>query len=183
MPWPLGRFRLFVAISMCLCAHLYGRSRQCGRPVGARCSMGLGQKPLTNGLIWHTFKLNIIFLEKFTEILLDWTKHFFLLITSHHDVLEKKKKFEKKKNGFRFSIRDPSAKPTKQKKQVALEKSLRLHTRGGPAASAELFSSKFLILSTDVPRRQSPPEIAARWRYRLPSNNLTAHYNSQFCVN
>ena len=25
-------------------------------------------------------------------------------------------------------------------------------------------------------------KIAARWRYRLPSNNLTAHYNSQFCV-
>ena len=27
-----------------------------------------------------------------------------------------------------------------------------------------------------------PLKIAARWRYRLPINNLTAHYNSQFCV-
>ena len=38
----------------------------------------------------------------------------------------------------------------------------------------------FLTLSTGVPWRQLPPEIAARWRHRLPSNNLTAHYNSQF---
>ena len=45
-----------------------------------------------------------------------------------------------------------------------------------------LFSSKFLILSTGVPRRLSPSIIAARWRYRLPSNNLIAHYNSQSCV-
>ena len=36
-----------------------------------------------------------------------------------------------------FSIWDPPAKPAKQKKQVALEKSMRLHTRGGPAAAAE----------------------------------------------
>ena len=40
--------------------------------------------------------------------------------------------------------------------------------------------SKFLILSTDVPRRRSPLEIAARWRYRLHSNNLTGYYDSQF---
>ena len=45
-----------------------------------------------------------------------------------------------------------------------------------------LVSSNFLILSTGVPRRRSLPKIAARWRYRLPSNHLTAHYNSQFCV-
>ena len=25
---------------------LYGRSRQCGRPIGAQCSMGLGRNPL-----------------------------------------------------------------------------------------------------------------------------------------
>ena len=36
----------------------YGRSRQCGCPVGARCSMGLGKNPLINSLIQHTFKLN-----------------------------------------------------------------------------------------------------------------------------
>ena len=44
------------------------------------------------------------------------------------------------------------------------------------------FFSKFLILSTGLPRRRSPPKIAARWRYRLPINNLTAHYIIQFCV-
>ena len=37
-------------------AQYYGRSRQCGRPVGAQCSMGLGRNPLINGLIQHTFK-------------------------------------------------------------------------------------------------------------------------------
>ena len=28
-----------------------------------------------------------------------------------------------------------------------------------------------MILSTGLPRRRSPPEIAARWRYRLPIEN------------
>ena len=42
--------------------------------------------------------------------------------------------------------------------------------------------SKFLILSTGLLRRRLPPKIAARWRYRLPIENLTAHYNTQFCV-
>ena len=27
-----------------------------------------------------------------------------------------------------------------------------------------------------------PPKITARWRHRLPIKNLTAHYDSQFCV-
>ena len=36
-------------------------------------------------------------------------------------------------------------------------------------------------LHTPGPGR-APPKIATRWRYRLPINNLTAHYNSQFCV-
>ena len=49
----------------------YGRSRQCGRPVGAQLSMGLGRNPLINGLILHTFKINILFVEKFTVILYD----------------------------------------------------------------------------------------------------------------
>jgi hypothetical protein len=31
-------------------------------------------------------------------------------------------------------------------------------------------------------RRRSPAEIAARWRYRPPIKNMTAYYNSQFCV-
>ena len=38
---------------------------------------------------------------------------------------------------MRFSIGDLPAKPAKQKKQVAIEKSLKLHTRGGPAAAEE----------------------------------------------
>ena len=46
----------------------------------------------------------------------------------------------------------------------------------------KLFFSKSLILSTGLQRRQSPPQITARWRYRLPMKNLTAHYNIQFCV-
>ena len=42
-----------------------------------------------------------------------------------------------KKIKVRFSIVDFSAKPAKQNKHVALKKSLRLHTRGAPAAAAE----------------------------------------------
>ena len=49
---------------------------------------------------------------------------------------KKKKKIENKKIKVKFSIGDPPAKPAKQKKQVALENSLRLHTQGGPAAEA-----------------------------------------------
>ena len=41
----------------------YGCSRQCGRPVGALCSMGIGQNPIINGLFQHTFKLNLLFVE------------------------------------------------------------------------------------------------------------------------
>ena len=51
--------------------HYYGRSRQCGRPIIARCSMGLGRSPLINGLIQHTLKLNFLFVEKFTAIPFD----------------------------------------------------------------------------------------------------------------
>ena len=42
-------------------SQLYGCSRQCGRPVGAQCSMGFGLNPLINGLIRHTFKFNTFF--------------------------------------------------------------------------------------------------------------------------
>ena len=48
-----------------------------------------------------------------------------------------KKIFFKKKIRVRFSIGDFPAKPAKQKKQVALKKSLRLLTRGALAAAAE----------------------------------------------
>ena len=54
----------------------YGCSRQYGRPVGARCSMGLVRNPLINGLIKHTFKFNFLFVEKFTVIPVDYTKLF-----------------------------------------------------------------------------------------------------------
>ena len=62
-------------------------------------------------------------------------QNFFLFITSHHDVSEKRF-FENKKIRVRFSIVDFPAKHAKQKK-VALKKSLRLYTRGGPASAAE----------------------------------------------
>ena len=52
-------------------------------------------------------------------------------------MFQKKRFFENKKIRVRFSIKDFPAKPAKQKKQVALKKSLRLHTPGGPAAAAE----------------------------------------------
>ena len=40
----------------------------------------------------------------------------------------------------------------------------------------KLFVLKFLILSTGLPRGQSPAEIAPRWCYWLPIRNLTPHY-------
>ena len=53
-------------------------------------------------------------------------------------MFQKKRFFKnKQKNSVRFLIVDFPAKPAKQKKQVALQKSLRLHTRGAPAAAAE----------------------------------------------
>ena len=52
-------------------SQFYGRSRQCGRLVGAPCSMGLGRNPLINGLIQHTFKINFLFVEKFPVIPFD----------------------------------------------------------------------------------------------------------------
>ena len=52
-------------------SQFYGCSRQCGRPVQARCLMELGRNPLINALIQHTFKLNILFLEKFNIVHFD----------------------------------------------------------------------------------------------------------------
>ena len=52
-------------------------------------------------------------------------------------MFQKKRFFENKNIRVRFSIVDFPTKPAKQKKQVALKKSFRLHTRGGPAADAE----------------------------------------------
>ena len=52
-------------------------------------------------------------------------------------MFQKKKCFENKKNQSEISIVDFPAKPAKQKKQVALKKSLRLHTLGALAVAAE----------------------------------------------
>ena len=52
-------------------------------------------------------------------------------------MFQKKRFFENEKISVRFSIGDFPAKPAKQKNKVALTKSLRLHTRGGPAAAAK----------------------------------------------
>ena len=59
-------------------------------------------------------------------------QNFYLFITSHHDVSEKKI-FQKQKNQSEIF----PAKPAEQKKQVAPKNSLRLHTRGTPAAASE----------------------------------------------
>ena len=52
-------------------AQFYGCSRECGHPVGAQGSMGVGRNTLITGLIQHNFKLNFYFLEKFTVIPFD----------------------------------------------------------------------------------------------------------------
>ena len=52
-------------------------------------------------------------------------------------IFQKKRFFKKQKIRVRFSIVDFAAKPAKQKKQVDLKKSLRLHTHGALAAAAE----------------------------------------------
>ena len=105
-------------------AQLYDCSRQCSRPVLAQCSMGFGPNPLINGLIQHTLKLNILFLEKFTVIHFDQTKLFFSSQVTM--MFQKKIFFENKKIRVRFSIVDFPAKPAKQKKQVALKKIIEL---------------------------------------------------------
>ena len=42
-------------------AQLYGRSRQCGCPVGALIEWEFPSNPLINGLFQHTFKINFLF--------------------------------------------------------------------------------------------------------------------------
>ena len=64
-------------------------------------------------------------------------QNFYLFITSHHDVSEKMI-FQKQKNQSEiFNCGLPCQARQAKKKQVALKKSLRLHTRGTPAAAAE----------------------------------------------
>ena len=98
--------------------------------------MGLAHNPLINGLIQHTFKKKILFVEKFPVIPFDYMK---LFPVDHKSpcYLRRKKMLKTKKIESYFQLGPPPAKPAKQKKQVALENSLRLHTRASPAAAAE----------------------------------------------
>ena len=48
-----------------------------------------------------------------------------------------KKKLKAKKSERDFQLGTPPPSPPSKKKQLALDKSLRLHTRGGPAAAAK----------------------------------------------
>ena len=57
-------------------SHLYGCSRQAGRPVGALIEWEFHSNPLINGLIQHTFKINLLFVENFQVIPLDYTQLF-----------------------------------------------------------------------------------------------------------
>ena len=77
--------------------------------------MLLGPNPLMNGLIQHTFKSDILFLEYSHKYILT-RQNFFLLITSHHNVLE----FffwENKKIRVRFLIGDPLRQARQAKKK------------------------------------------------------------------
>ena len=65
----------------------------------------------------------------------------------------------------------------KKKKKIRV----RLRKQRMNSFTNSFFLSKFLIWFTSLPRHRLPQKIAARWRYRLPINNLTADYNSQFC--
>ena len=137
---------------------------------------GIWPEPTKKRFYSAYLQFKYLILEKFTVIHFDQTKLFPVHLKSPWYF--RKKYFSKtKKIRVRFSIGDFPAKPAKQKKQVALKKALRLHTRGGLAAAAEWV---YKFLPTGLPRRWSAPKIAARWHYTLPSNNLIAHYNSQF---
>ena len=62
-------------------------------------------------------------------------RNFFQSTSSHLD--EKNKIKIKKKIWLKYLIVDGNALDAPQKKQVAIENSLRLHTRGSPATAAE----------------------------------------------
>ena len=103
----------------------------------------------------------------------------------------KKSYCENQKNYIRFSVVDLRALLTPYFRSLDIEIFLsepraellpRLQKWFAKHPSKKFFSSKFLNLSTGLPRPWSPPEISARCHYRLSIKNLTAHYNSQFCV-
>ena len=81
-------------------------------------------------------------------------------------MFQKKRFFENKKIRVRVSIGDFPAKHAKQKKQVALKKSLRLHTGGGPAAAAErvYYFFDFFKIPDLANRPTSAPIVAKNCR-------------------
>ena len=85
----------------------------------------------------------------------------------------------------------PPSKPTKQSMSLHIENSFSEpppDVRPRPPKGStkhptkSFFSSKFLIWFRGLPRRRLPPKINARCNYRPPIKNMTAHYNSPFCV-
>ena len=112
-------------------------------------------------------------------------RNFFSVYLKSPQCFNKKNTWEKLKNLsliWNCEPRGPGAPPhggqyTKNKSGYPLTE---LQPQKGSDKQFNFF--KFLILSRGIPWRCSPAKIAARWRYRPPSKNLTAHYNSQFCV-
>ena len=98
--------------------------------------------------------------------------NFFLLITSHYDVLEKDF-LKTNKNGVRFLIRDPPPSLHSKKKQVASKTSLSLHTRGGLAATARkrcnnyFTKTSFLQISWSCPQAylRATDFLATIWQH------------------
>ena len=117
-------------------SQLYGCSRQCSRPVLARCSMGFGPNPLSNKQ-FNSAYLQIkylIFIKIHSNTLwLDKTFIFSSQVTIMFQIFF----FFKKKYQSEIFNCGPSCQPRQAKKKVALKKSLRLHTRRTPAAAME----------------------------------------------
>ena len=133
-------------------------------------------------------KIKYLISKKNSQLYIVTRQNFFLLITSHHDGLQKLICWKPKKMAWDFHLGTPhrqahQAKKTRSSWKIIEVTHLRKSGYGRGSGVIIIWfkkkSSKFLILSTDVPRRRSAPEFAARWRYRLPSNNLTAHNNSK----
>ena len=94
----------FMTFSQASYAQLYDCSRQCGRPVRAQCSMGFGPNPLINGLIQHSFKLNILFLERKKHSNTFWPDETFSYWSQVTMMFQKKIFFKNKKIRVSFSI-------------------------------------------------------------------------------
>ena len=142
-------------------ARLYGRSRQCSRPVGARWSMGLGRNQLINGLIQHTFKLNILFLQKYTVISFDSTKLF--PVDHKSPWCFRKKIFWNQKNWSEIFYWGPTRQSRQAKKKSSSWKIIEVtHLRrydhgGGSGVIIILLKLVFFKIPDLVHRRTSAP--------------------------